>query len=217
MSVFGGPLINQSGMTLLLDAANARSYPGSGSTWNDISGNANDCSLINSPTYSNDYFSFNGSSQYGICANAPLNTVEYTKSVWFNLSSYATNNNLISGFDGSGGHFMFFATTNTLYCGHANWGGYLAYPSTATFNLDTWYHACLTFNTTDGFVLYINGSQDSTYTAQKTAATSGYVEIASFGNGNLFSGKIAMASIYNRTLSENEVGDIFQSYRGRFL
>lgn len=219
MSVFAGPEITTSGMTLLLDAANSRSYPGSGTTWSDVSNSTNNCTLVNSPTYSTSnggYFTFNGTNQYGTVANNPLNTTNYTKSVWFYLTSLATNNNLISGFDGSGGHFMFFSASNKLYCGHADWGSYQAYPSTTTFSINTWYHACLTFNTTDGFVLYINGEQDSTYTALKTAATSGYVEIASYGAGNLLTGRMAYASIYNTTLTLTQARNIFQAHRGRF-
>jgi len=52
-----------------VDAGLVSSYPGSGSTWNDIAGATNvlDMTLTNSPTYTSGdagYFSFNGSSQY---------------------------------------------------------------------------------------------------------------------------------------------------------
>ena len=40
------------GLALCLDAANSKSYPGSGSTWTDLSGNGNNATLTNGPTYS---------------------------------------------------------------------------------------------------------------------------------------------------------------------
>jgi hypothetical protein len=40
------------GLVLCLDAANPKSYPGSGTTWTDLSGNNINASLVNGPTYS---------------------------------------------------------------------------------------------------------------------------------------------------------------------
>lgn len=47
MTVAAGPNIVKSGLVLCLDAANTRSYPGSGTTWTDISGNGNNATLAN--------------------------------------------------------------------------------------------------------------------------------------------------------------------------
>lgn len=199
-----------SGLTLNLDAGNLASYPGSGSTWTDLAGTADNISLVNSPTYTSGtpaYFTFNGSNQYGTGSSANVvPTTAYTKSVWFYLNGYL-DNNLVSG----GGHFMFMgASTNRIYCGHANWntlgGTYIDYPSTATISLGTWYYAVLTFTTTDGMTLYINGSQDSTYTARKNAhAGDGSTNIATFNGGNLLNGRIAQVHCYNRALTAAEV------------
>ena len=41
MGVNYNPKIVTDGLVLCLDAANKRSYPGSGSTWNDLSGRGN--------------------------------------------------------------------------------------------------------------------------------------------------------------------------------
>ena len=108
-----------SGLTLLLDAG---SYPGSGSTWSDTSGNGADATLVNSPTYSTSdggYFTFvPASTQYATVAGTPLNTTAYTKYVWCRFNA-STDNNLVSS--SAGGHFMFTGGTSKLYCGHANW------------------------------------------------------------------------------------------------
>jgi len=51
MGISGGPDIVQDGLVLELDAADKNSYPGSGTTWRDLSGNANNGTLTNGPTF----------------------------------------------------------------------------------------------------------------------------------------------------------------------
>jgi len=215
MAVAYNPKIVTSGLVLALDAANVKSYPGSGTTWTDLSGAGNNGTLSNSPTFSSNnggIFTFNGTNQYATCSGTPLNVTNYTKTVWFKLSNLATLNNLVSG----AGHFMYFASSNKLYCGHSDWGNYQAYPSTTTFSTGIWYQASLTFNTTDGMVLYVNGVQDSTYTAQKTAAASGSVQIGAFTSSYLLTGDVGQVLIYNKTLTAAEISQNFNALRGRY-
>ena len=210
--------IATNGLTLKLDATNSTSYPGSGS-WSDIVAPTQNITLVNSPAFtagSPAYFTFNGSNQYGTGSGAVLSTTSYTKSVWFYLNAYQDNNIVSSN---TGGHFMFFGVaTNRMYNGHSNWPSYTAYGSTATFNLNTWYNATLTFNTTDGMVLYINGVQDSTYTANKNALPGdGSTNLATFTpGGNLFNGRIARVYCYNRSLTAAEVLQNFNADRSQF-
>ena len=66
MGVFAGPEINEDGLILVLDAGNTKSYPGSGTTWSDLSGNGND-GTINGATHTSGtggYFDFDGSNDY---------------------------------------------------------------------------------------------------------------------------------------------------------
>lgn len=51
MAAHGGPNIVEDGLVLYLDAANKKSYPGSGTVWKDLSGNGNDGTLTNGPTF----------------------------------------------------------------------------------------------------------------------------------------------------------------------
>ena len=206
LSLTQSPTIVTDGLTLRLDSSNLASYPGSGSTWTDIAGTEDNITLINSPTYTSGtpaYFTFNGYSQFGVSSGVVLTTTTYTKSVWFYLNATA-DNNLVSS--DTGGHFMYFAGGSKLYSGHADWENYQSYPSTANFSLSTWYNATLTFNTTDGMVLYINGVQDSTYTANKNAhGGDSSTNIATYGGGNLLNGRIAKVYCYNRSLTSAEV------------
>jgi len=52
LAIFYNPAIVRDGLVLCLDAANRKSYPGSGTTWTDLSGRGNTGTLTNGPTYS---------------------------------------------------------------------------------------------------------------------------------------------------------------------
>jgi hypothetical protein len=216
----GAPVVD-SNLTMLIDLGQSASYPGSGSTIYDISpaGTAN-LTLYNSPTFNSlDYggsIAFNGSDQYALGSGTPLGLSAYTKSFWVKLSSYSGNNNTISSF--AGGHFCYFAGTNKLHCGHADWSNYTIYPSTTTFNLNQWYHVCLTFNTTNGMNLYVNGSFDSSYNGVLTPVPgTGQVDLACYDAGfNLLTGSINQVMIYNRVLTADEAAQNFNAGRRRF-
>ena len=49
MSIYGGPEIVTDGLVLHLDAANSKSYPGTGTSWFDLSGSNNHGTLVNGP------------------------------------------------------------------------------------------------------------------------------------------------------------------------
>jgi hypothetical protein len=70
MSFNNGPRIVTSGLVLSLDAADQNSYPGSGTTWTDLSGNNNSGSLVNGPTFSSangGSIVFDGTNNYVSC------------------------------------------------------------------------------------------------------------------------------------------------------
>jgi len=91
------------GLVLNLDAGNTSSYSGSGTTFYDLSGNNNNASLINSPTFTSvsnngSYFTLNGSNQLiNISSNSSLQpTNSITLESWFNLISIKSYNVLIA-------------------------------------------------------------------------------------------------------------------------
>ena len=51
MAYRNGPKIVTDGLVLCLDAAIGKSYPGSGTSWTDLSGNGNNGTLQNTPTF----------------------------------------------------------------------------------------------------------------------------------------------------------------------
>jgi hypothetical protein len=203
-------------MTLHLNANNAASYPGSGSTWFDLAGTADNITLVNSPAFTSgtpSYFTFNGSTQYGSGSAANiLPSAAYTKSVWFYLNAYY-DNNLISS--DSGGHFMYFGPSphTTLWAGHSNvtpFSGPGAFGSTYTLSLNTWYYAAVTYSIANGIKLYINGVLNNS-TAMSAHTGNGSVNIAAFATGNNLNGRIAQVFCYSKELSATEVLQNFNS------
>jgi len=111
MSASLGPNLIEDGLILSLDSADKNSYSGSGSSWVDASNNANTFTLVGSPAYFNNIFTFNGSSQYASISTASgfFNSsgnsfyadaaYAWTISVWFKfpVSPTTVRNSTING------------------------------------------------------------------------------------------------------------------------
>ena len=73
MGLYHSPRIVTSGLVLCLDAGNTKSYPGSGTTWTDLSGNAYNATLTNGVSYSSDNkgtLTFDGTDDYCYVASS---------------------------------------------------------------------------------------------------------------------------------------------------
>ncbi len=82
-----------------------------GTTWADLSGQNNISVLTNGPTYSpdnNGAIVFDGSNDFVVVNSLTsiMPTAAYTKIAWFFLTSYLTNNNIISGYNGQHAFWM---------------------------------------------------------------------------------------------------------------
>jgi hypothetical protein len=216
MAFSRGPNVVTSGLVLSLDAANPKSYPGTGTTCNDLAG-SNNGTLTNGPTFNSangGSFVFDGVDDCVVVnSNASiLSKVSYTKIAWFNITSYLYN--IISGGNG-GEHAFWLAGTSNLRAGHN--GSWSTVVSTTTLALNTWYFGAVTFNTTTGWVLYVNGIQESTSISTTTFNGTQEILIGAYGTGgNVFSGKIAMATVYNKILTPQEVQQNYNSQKSRF-
>jgi hypothetical protein len=245
MGCFSGPKIESSQLVAAFDAANAKSYVGTGTTWNDLSGGSNTGALTYGPTYNSSNggaIVFDGSNDCVVVnSNASvLSNTAYTKTVWFYVTSFTTNNNLISG-GNNGRHAFSVSSSNKLQAGHNSTWNTISSPT--PLSLNTWYHAAVTFSTTTGWRLYLNGVLDSTnsstssvfsaydvadalfaevpygvgYGATTTFLGSGEILLGGYGTGsNGFSGRISNAVVYNRVLSASEIQQNFNALAPRF-
>ncbi len=137
------------GLILQLDASNPTSYPGSGTTWFDIT-STNNGALTNGPTFTNTapkYFTFNGTNQYVNIADTaairPSIGGAITAIIWAYVTSYQANDGLVSKQFGSpsyDGYSMVFNTNNRMQLnmnGQTVNGIYIS-ANTNVFSLNTW-------------------------------------------------------------------------------
>jgi len=214
MALAHSPRIVRDSLAFYLDAANTKSYPGSGTTWTDISGKGNDGTLTNGPTFSSDYggkFNFDETNDYVDCGNV-LSQTAYTKSAWFRPES--STRNIISG---PANHaFWMVGTDNTLAAGHQGQWSRVSHAVPSGNMLNQWWNGVVTWNNSTGWVLYLNGVQvDTNSNTTGPGGTTG-VYIARYSGGNYFDGDIAQAIIYDRVLTATEVQQNFNAFRGRF-
>ena len=206
------------GLQLCLDAGNLKSYPTTGLTWTDLSGNGRNGTLFFESTYSSatgGSIVFDGIQDCVVVNNSAsiLSTTSYTKIAWFYPTSFATNNNLISGETGQ--HAFWLMGGNTLRAGHN--GVWDTVISSTTLSLNTWYCGAVTFNTTTGWTLYLNGVQEDTDISTTTFTGTGDILIAAFGFGqNNFTGRISNALVYNRVLTATEIAQNYNALKGRY-
>jgi hypothetical protein len=82
------PSIITTGALMYVDAGKSLSYPGTGTTWTDLSLNTNNATLVGSPPFTSSglasYLSFNGTgSQYASTVASKFNTTYTGKTIFF--------------------------------------------------------------------------------------------------------------------------------------
>jgi hypothetical protein len=223
----GGIVTN--GLVLNLDAAKTDSYPGTGTTWRDLSGRGNNGTLTNGPTFSGigkqASIVFDGVDDFVDCGNISYNySTTFTTNVWFRLSIINKNNTIIGFGDGQVRPYYYWMIT----VNNSNFLQFWAYDGTnrsisynVALSTNTWYNAVITYNS-GNCILYLNSTSVATgtvITANRSDPSAytrlGYITWAS-GPSNYLSGNIAVSQIYNRALTAQEVTQNFNALRGRY-
>jgi hypothetical protein len=218
-----------SGLVMHLDAGNAASYPGSGTAWNDLSGNGNNLTATNSPTWNSNGWFATGATGYFTRATGiamPQGNDSYTLQAWVRLSSWTA----LGGIMSIGG----FGTTNqsnALRTGSALGGGGVgrfshywwandleADNNNASLSLNTWFMITANFDGTTRRI-FANTTQVASDTpGSGHNVTSSTIQVAktNLGGGEYLEGDMAKARIYNRAIPAAEVDINFNADRGRF-
>jgi hypothetical protein len=98
MSLHHSPRIITENLVLCLDAGNSKSYPGSGTTWTDLSGNGNNGTLVNGVGYNSGNLgslSFDGTNDYVTTEFRYANNFDFTMCCWMKTST--TQNSSLMG------------------------------------------------------------------------------------------------------------------------
>jgi hypothetical protein len=240
MATIGGLNAVTDGLVLTLDAANYKSYPGSGASWYDVSGYANSITTNNvffASTGSLYYSDYSASSAYtnaGSNLNNTLATSSFTIEMWIsrNTSSVALGDreSLFSNTNSARG-WRFGLGANALYylISGNNAAGYSEGEVGSNYlTLDgRWYQVVMVYDRlaqlgSYAVYAYANGTYQGTV-ALTSAITSSFVGNAGTGDPGIsqyccssYKGKVAKLSVYNRALSAPEVLQNYSSQKARF-
>jgi hypothetical protein len=221
------------GLQLYLDAGNTSSYSGSGSAWNDLSGNSNDATLVNTPTFDPDNqgsFQFNDLDEY-VDVNASLASETFSIAAWINTT--ATGINMIFSKEGAAGtpwnYRMWLNGGSLIGDISTNLGGSRDDNSVTyagSLNDGAWHLVMFTRNT-DSMTLYVDGEQAATEANTLVDPISNAQELwigrSAFTAGGTnptgsypYGGKIAQALVYNRVLNTTEARQTYYATQGRY-
>ena len=227
MSYKYGPSIVTDGLVFYVDAANSKSYPGTGTTWSDLVG-SNDGTLTNGPTYSSanaGSIVFDGADDWS--SHSSVSTAwPVTMSCWVKLDNFVNQptfmaqsdvsvNNQFFGFghiSDSGNEILRIYNYRTSY-----------YDARGTTVISTgqWYHVTAVFESDTSKKLYLNGVLEATLTTN-TAFPTGIdtMSISSFQRtspGGYLDGNIACAMVHNKALSTDEIIQNYNALKNRFV
>lgn len=215
------PSIPTTGLLLFYDLGNLKSYPGSGTSLFDSSGNANTGTLIASPTFTSTgggYLTFNGSTQYVTTSGNTvlLPTTGLTVSAWAYTGT--ADKFIVDKADSALTQGYYLAGTSA---GPANFRvNTVSLAGVTNINNSTWRHIVGTWEPSSSIRIYINGVLDAITTTSIPASItnpSTDLWLARRRNGaDMWNGRIGQVGVYNRALTDEEIIRSFTALRGRF-
>ncbi len=220
---FGGIVTN--GLVLDLDAAKVASYPGTGTAWYDISGNNNNGTLINGPTFSGigkqASIVFDGVDDNVQISNSTSTNIigsGITVSVWVkfsNVGNYKTIFVKDNPTSNSSGYQVYISNTERSRWGITTSNGF-NYMFGTVLSTNTWYNILGKYDGTTNY-LYENGVLVNSQSCVGNIVDSSNFSIymGRYRNEEL-AGNISIAQIYNRSLSASEVTQNYNALRGRY-
>jgi hypothetical protein len=224
MSSSASPDIVTNGLVLCLDAADKKSYPGSGATWFDRSGNGNNGSLVNGPTFSganSGNIVFDGSDDtVTLGSPSKLTALFGTNAVsvdfWLKRTANITTQQKIIFDSGNSERIQIDCISNQLAFLITTSSSIRSLRS-SSLDLDVWYNYVGVYNGSN-ITTYLNSIQSSQVAQTGNIATdSGGFFIASYTSAGFnFPGRIASVKVYNRALSPQEIKQNFNATKSKF-
>lgn len=216
--------IVKDGLVLWLDAGDRTSYPGGGNVWRDLTSNANNGTLFNTPTFSlsnGGNFSFDGSDDYAFFSNA-ITDLMNTVNIWINMASAGPGPIIQYGQDLFDSNFWTWGMAIFPSSTHGFSETNLNYPTSALYtegvNINQWKNFTLVRNDNGNTRLYKNGQLVGTKIGSGTTAVRNVSDRLYIAKGGSSYGgfNLSQLQIYNRALSANEVSQNFNATRARF-
>lgn len=218
------------GLVLALDATDRNSYSGSGTVWTDLSGNGNNGTLTNGPTFNSGNggnIVFDGVNDSVVISNRLVQD-DFTLSCWvktnqsgsLQLQWYNAYGLIDCERPGNQNDFGLSMGGGRIHFGVGLQGvSDVSIYSPLTYNDNKWHHIiCTRVKSTGTMLLYV----DSTLVATGTGQTGSLTSATSMRIGalltdlNFFSGNISQVQIYNKALSATEVLQNYNANKSRF-
>jgi hypothetical protein len=227
MGFYRGPHIVTDGLVLALDAANTKSYPGTGTAWTDLSGNGNTGTLTNGPTFSSANVGsivLDGTDDYvNLGGPSSLNNGYATHEVWvkFDRVPHTSAEQIIARTNTSAGTFNIgkTATTSLIFGNMRDSANTLTQIFSSGAINNGWNQLAITYNGTD-FILYINAVQSAITTVASQTLNIGGTLIMNLGRNTtgaaVTQGNLSIARVYNRGLSASEILQNYNATKSRF-
>ena len=224
--------ITTSNLVLHYDPSRSLSYPGTGTTINDLSGGGRHGTMSN-VTFTSPYLTFNGtSSQISVPDSLALEPqgVDWSIEVWVNQS--VAGNDVVLGKFNAGGNtqdvgYSIRTTNSTFYAqyGSGSGSGLTLFQNSTNHvaTLDTWYQIVYVFTNLAANTLqtFVNGSSIGTvgHNLSSILNTTNPLYIGSYNNGEFpqwFDGKIGIVRMYNRALSTSDVLNNYNADKSKY-
>jgi hypothetical protein len=213
-----------SGLVLCLNAADKNSYPGTGTTWTDLSGNSNNGTLTNGPTFntgSGGSIVFDGVDDYVTCGNnSSLQINQGTISAWVRTTSPGSS---FRGIITKQQNYGLFTNNGVLVT--YDWGNGQTRSTGINIADGTWKNVAMSFTTNTGTpsnntIIYLNGAAILT-TTTKFVDNTVNVELGRggtipTGDTQFLNGNISTGLVYNRTLTQTEIRQNYNATKTRF-
>ena len=214
-------------MLLYLDAGNLASYPGTGTTWTDLSPNANNATSLTGTTYSSlngGYLSFNGTTGSGSLVASKYNPTYTGKTVFVagNLTSIGNGTfRALLGSSAGGRNFnlYMYSPSSGVYQFHYSTGPSGSFSGSFSGNLSytpgNWFTAAVTQATDGTTIYYLNGQQVSQNTVSFSQFLSGSTENVGRAD-NFWNGPLPIICVYKTNLTAAQILANHNSVRGRY-
>jgi hypothetical protein len=228
---FQGQQIVTNGLVLNLDSANKDSYPGTGTTWTDLSGNGYNNTLNNGVAFMSNVnggvLSFDGTDDFGIGSiSSTIFSGAHSIGCWFYRRSVTEWAGLFSNNVGTASCSIltFISTTNSIGTNQAGVNGTSIAIDLGADHLNKWIYCVIVYTGAT------NGSQVNVYAYEDgnllTATGNLYWNLSTHnqyyvsrhwtGATQILNGNIPVVQVYNRALSATEIAQNYNAQKTRF-
>lgn len=211
----------KSGLLLHLDAGNTASYPGTGTTWSDLSGNNRNATIVGSPVFNTNYFTISSDATYMSVPTAGLSpgTGDFTYSTWVMFNAFDTldtifelgswTDSMLLRYESNNGGFRVYAE-GVSPVGTFTWSG----------STGVWYNIVF-LRQSNTASLYINNVLTGTpFTMNINVSITNATMIimrSQHAGAQWTSGRISTFSVYDRALTAAEIQQNYSALSFRYI